>query len=158
MGAIFDSNDDITGYQCVECTSIIDPNTGVAWVSGSTIDCSITAIESEFCGTNMYPSKLIIRFDMRVVGKSRSWKVIIFIQLRSVLSNFNGNFQTANLPTENLQTPRFFLSNYMISFPKIFNNHLWSTFMVFFRTIWLWMDLYLYQRLSQKQCWCLCCM
>ena len=25
MGAIFDSNDDITGYQCVECTSIIDP-------------------------------------------------------------------------------------------------------------------------------------
>ena len=72
MGAIFDSNDDITGYQCVECTSIIDPNTGVAWVSGSTIDCSITAIESEFCGTNMYPSKLIFRFDMPVVGKSRS--------------------------------------------------------------------------------------
>ena len=70
MGAIFDSNDDITGYQCVECTSIIDPNTGVAWVSGSTIDCSITAIESEFCGTNMYPSKLIFRFDMRVVGTS----------------------------------------------------------------------------------------
>ena len=57
MGAIFDSNDDITGYQCVECTSIIDPNTGVAWVSGGAIDCSITAIESEFCGTNMYPSK-----------------------------------------------------------------------------------------------------
>ena len=57
MGAIFDSNDDITGYQCVACTSIIDPNTGVAWVSGSSIDCSITAIESEFCGTNMYPSK-----------------------------------------------------------------------------------------------------
>ena len=118
MGAIFDSNDDITGYQCVECTSIIDPNTGVAWVSGSTIDCSITAIESEFCGTNMYPSKLI-RFDMRGVGKSRSWKVLIFIQFRSVLSNFNRNFQT----TKKIPIPRFFLSNYMISFPKIFNYH-----------------------------------
>ena len=92
MGAIFDSNDDITGYQCVECTSIIDPNTGVAWVSGSTIDCSITAIESEFCGTNMYPSKLIFRFDMHIVGTSGRWKVLIFIQLPSVLSNFNEIF------------------------------------------------------------------
>ena len=74
MGAIFDSNDDITGYQCVECTSIIDPNTGVAWVSGSTIDCSITAIESEFCGTNMYPSKFTFRFDIRVVRNRASGK------------------------------------------------------------------------------------
>lgn len=57
MGAIFDANDDITGYQCVPCTSIIDPNTDVAWVSGSSIDCSITAIESEFCGANMYPKQ-----------------------------------------------------------------------------------------------------
>ena len=70
MGAIFDSNDDITGYQCVECTSIIDPNTGVAWVSGGAIDCSITAIESEFCGTNMYPSKFISRHK-------RSWKDLV---------------------------------------------------------------------------------
>ena len=109
MGAIFDSNDDITGYQCVECTSIIDPNTGVAWVSGSTIDCSITAIESEFCGTNMYPSKLI-KFDIRVVGKSRSWKVLIFIQFRSVLSNFNRNFQTTKkkFPTEKFRFLDFF--------------------------------------------------
>ena len=59
MGAIFDSNDDITGYQCVECIQIIDPNTGALWVSGTSgsPDCSIAGIETEFCGANMYPKQ-----------------------------------------------------------------------------------------------------
>ena len=124
MGAIFDSNDDITGYQCVECTSIIDPNTGVAWVSGSTIDCSITAIESEFCGTNMYPSKLI-RFDLRIVGTSAySWKVLIFIQLRLVLRTETfklrilqmKQFQLLDFSNYPCQLQHFIFDNFQLSF------------------------------------------